>query len=71
MTDQQEIPPCNQEVYDRGESVCLVDVPKHTAEHICQSLNQVLVKHGVLIDWHYVCGRVHIKCLLPKTEQPE
>jgi hypothetical protein len=46
----------------------LFDIPKHTAEHICQAFSQTL---GVRVDWHYIGGRVHIKALLPKTEQVE
>jgi hypothetical protein len=63
-----ELPPCNQEIFDHGVSVGMFDIPKHTAEHICQAFSQTL---GVRVDWHYIGGRVHIKALLPKTEQVE
>ena len=63
MSDQ--LPPCNQEIYDKGTSVCLVDIPKETAEHICRSLTEAT---GIPIDWHYIGGRVHIKALVPKTQ---
>jgi len=54
------IKPCDEDVFKNGQSVCLVDIPKETAENICQSLSAAT---GVKIDWHYIGGRVHIKAL--------
>lgn len=54
------IKPCDQDVFDKGQSVCLVDIPKETAENICRSLSAAT---GCKIDWHYIGGRVHIKAL--------
>lgn len=54
------IKPCDQDVFDKGQSVCLVDIPKETAENICRSLS---AETGYKIDWHYIGGRVHIKAL--------
>ena len=51
---------CDNEVFQKGASVCLVDIPKETAEDICRSLSAVT---GCRIDWHYIGGRVHIKAL--------
>jgi hypothetical protein len=64
------IKPCDQDVFDNGQSVCLVDIPKETAENICRSLSAAT---GCKVDWHYVGGRVHIKALAaPVVErQPE
>lgn len=53
---------CEQEVYERGKSACMVDIPKHMAEEICRSLS---LATGFRIDWHYFGGRVHIKVLAP------
>ncbi|MGO2154456.1 MAG: hypothetical protein ACTH5V_01680 [Serratia proteamaculans] len=53
---------CDQEVYANGKSVCLVAIPKETAEVICQSITSVT---GCKVDWHYIGGRVHIKALVP------
>lgn len=53
---------CNKEVYENGQSVCLVDIPKETAEVICRGISQAT---GCKVDWHYIGGRVHIKALAP------
>ena len=64
-TDQ--LPPCSDDVFKNGVSVCLVgDVPKHAAETICQSLSGVT---GWKIDWHYIGGRTHIMALAQPAEQ--
>ena len=63
------IKPCDQDVFDNGQSVCLVDIPRETAENICRSLSAAT---GCKIDWHYVGGRVHIKALAaPVVERQE
>ena len=56
---------CAQDVYANGRSVCLVDIPKETAETICRNVSAVT---GCKVDWHYIGGRVHIKAL--SAEQP-
>ena len=56
---------CDQAVFDRGSSVCLVDIPKETAEVICRNVSAAT---GCMVDWHYIGGRVHIKAL--RGEQP-
>lgn len=53
---------CDQEVYANGKSVCLVDVPKDTAEVICRGISEAT---GCKVDWHYIGGRVHIKAIAP------
>lgn len=65
IESSQDLPPCNQEIFDKGISVGFFDIPKHTAEQLCQSFSAAL---GIPVDWHYIGGRVHIKALLPKTE---
>ncbi|UVK80772.1 hypothetical protein LOY46_14360 [Pseudomonas sichuanensis] len=61
-----QLPPCADDVFKSGVSVCLVgDVPKHAAERICQSLSAVT---GWKIDWHYIGGRTHIKALAPAEQ---
>lgn len=51
---------CDPEVYEKGVSVCLVSIPKETAEVICQNITAAT---GCKVDWHYFGGRVHIKAL--------
>ncbi|MCH4196697.1 MAG: hypothetical protein LKJ78_10080 [Serratia liquefaciens] len=53
---------CNKEVYENGQSACLVDIPKETAEVICRGISQAT---GCKLDWHYIGGRVHIKAIAP------
>jgi hypothetical protein len=63
------IKPCDQDVFDNGQSVCLVNIPKETAEEICRNLSAAT---GCKIDWHYFGGRVHIKALAaPVVERQE
>lgn len=63
------IKPCDQDVFDNGQSVCLVDIPKETAENICRSLSAAT---GCKVDWHYIGGRVHIKAIAaPVVERQE
>lgn len=57
---------CDPEVYEKGVSVCLVAIPKETAEVICQNITAAT---GCKVDWHYFGGRVHIKALRV-TSQP-
>lgn len=63
---------CDPEVYEKGVSVCLVAIPKETAEIICQNITAAT---GCKVDWHYFGGRVHIKALRessqPAPEYPE
>ncbi|ELY4332865.1 hypothetical protein SMZ18_000767 [Cronobacter dublinensis] len=51
---------CDHEVFEKGASACLVDIPKDVAEIICRGISAAT---GCMIDWHYVGGRVHIKAL--------
>ena len=51
---------CDGEVFSNGQSVCIVDIPKETAETICRNLSAVT---GCKVDWHYIGGRVHIKAV--------
>lgn len=57
---------CARDVFDNGNSICLVDIPKDTAEVICRNLSAVT---GWKVDWHYVGGRVHIKALPNSPEK--
>ncbi|MFS7308038.1 hypothetical protein [Rahnella inusitata] len=51
---------CSPDVYAKGVSACLVDIPKEKAEVICRGISAA---SGVAVDWHYVGGRVHIKAM--------
>ena len=61
------LPPCNQEVFEKGVSLGLFDMPKEEAEAMCMKLTE---KTGRLHDWHYIGGRVHIKAM-PEAPKPE
>ncbi|HGT2349468.1 TPA: DUF551 domain-containing protein [Klebsiella variicola] len=60
MQSEPAIADCDPEVYEKGVSVCLVAIPKETAEIICQNITAAT---GCKVDWHYFGGRVHIKAL--------
>ncbi|HBT1581049.1 hypothetical protein H5904_25565 [Klebsiella pneumoniae] len=60
MDSETAIADCDPEVYEKGVSVCLVAIPKETAEVICQNITAAT---GCKVDWHYFGGRVHIKAL--------
>lgn len=62
ITSHSDPAKCDADVFSKGESVCLVDIPKETAENVCRNLSAVT---GCKIDWHYIGGRVHIKALAP------
>lgn len=66
MDSEPAIADCDPEVYEKGVSVCLVAIPKETAEVICQNISAAT---GCKVDWHYFGGRVHIKALRV-TSQP-
>ncbi|HBT4797316.1 TPA: DUF551 domain-containing protein [Klebsiella pneumoniae] len=72
MDSEPAIADCDPEVYEKGVSVCLVAIPKETAEVICQNITAAT---GCKVDWHYFGGRVHIKVLRvdsqPAPEHPE
>ena len=51
---------CDQEVYDNGSPLAVIDAPKEKAEEICQLATLL---SGQEIDWHYFAGRVVIKCV--------
>lgn len=58
---------CDHEVFEKGASACLVDIPKDAAEIICRGISAAT---GCMIDWHYVGGRVHIKALRTAPPAP-
>lgn len=60
MDSDPAIADCDPEVYEKGVSVCLVVIPKETAEVICKGISAAT---GCKVDWHYIGGRVHIKAL--------
>lgn len=51
---------CAQDVFDKGVSVGLFDIPKAMANAICKGLSSAT---GMRVDWHYIGGRVHMKAL--------
>ncbi|EKK4082416.1 hypothetical protein PNF79_003080 [Cronobacter dublinensis] len=58
---------CDHEVFEKGASACLVDIPKDAAEIICRGISAAT---GCMIDWHYVGGHVHIKALRTAPPAP-
>lgn len=65
MQSESAIADCDPEVYEKGVSVCLVAIPKETAEIICQNITAAT---GCKVDWHYFGGRVHIKALRESSQ---
>lgn len=65
MDSETAIADCDPEVYEKGVSVCLVAIPKETAEVICQNITAAT---GCKVDWHYFGGRVHIKALRESSQ---
>ena len=65
MGSETAIADCDPEVYEKGVSVCLVAIPKETAEIICQNITAAT---GCKVDWHYFGGRVHIKALRESSQ---
>lgn len=65
MQIETAIADCDPEVYEKGVSVCLVAIPKETAEVICQNITAAT---GCKVDWHYFGGRVHIKALRESSQ---
>ena len=57
---------CAQDVFDRGLSIGLFDIPKDTANAICAG---IAATTGVRVDWHYFGGRVHMKALAAAPAQ--
>ncbi|BEU21609.1 hypothetical protein [Paraburkholderia sp. 22B1P] len=56
---------CAQDVYKHGKSIGLFDIPKDTANAIC---NGIMAVTGARVDWHYIAGRVHMKALARASE---
>ena len=65
MDSKPVIADCDPEVFGKGVSVCLISIPKETAEVICQNISAAT---GCKVDWHYFGGRVHIKALPPSPQ---
>lgn len=38
LAGEEALPNCDKDVFANGKSVCLVDIPKHTAEIICKRI---------------------------------
>ncbi|VGK28054.1 Eaa1 [Klebsiella pneumoniae] len=65
MDSKPGIADCDPEVFGKGVSVCLISIPKETAEVICKNITAAT---GCKVDWHYFGGRVHIKALPPSLQ---
>ncbi|MCE0931673.1 hypothetical protein [Pseudomonas monteilii] len=68
MSNDNRLPPCDAEVFERGESVGLFDsFEKEDIERLCKSLSAVT---GWRIDWSYFAGRPHVRALAPADQYP-
>jgi hypothetical protein len=61
-----DLPPCDQEVFNKGHTIAILDIPKEVAEDMCKKCVEVT---GFKTDWHYAMGRVIIKTLAPADHQ--
>ena len=50
---------CNEDIFRNGISLGLFDMTKEQAEAYCKAQTETT---GVQHDWHYIAGRVHVKC---------
>lgn len=48
---------CDQDIYQNGHSIAMLDAPKEAAE---AWVSMVREKSGQKVDWHYSCGRVDV-----------
>ena len=58
--NNDQLPPCDPDVFKHGESLGLFAMGKHEAERWCKAKS---TETGDKYDWHYAGGRVHILCL--------
>jgi hypothetical protein len=58
---------CSTDVFEKGVSIGLFDIPKDVANEICAGISAVT---GAQVDWHYIAGRVHIKAI-PASLNPK
>ena len=57
---------CDKDIFENGIVVSILDMPRTAAEHFCKNETE---RTGILHDWHYVSGRVVVKCA--KTTAPK
>lgn len=68
MSNEKQLPPCDAEVFEKGESIGLFPgVPKEDIERLCKGLSAAT---GWRIDWSYFAGRPHIRALSPAEQFP-
>ncbi|MCE1010171.1 hypothetical protein [Pseudomonas monteilii] len=66
MSDEKQLPPCDAEVFEKGESIGLFPgIKKEDVERLCKGLSAVT---GWRIDWSYFAGRPHIRALAPAEQ---
>lgn len=56
-TDGPTPPPCNPDIFEKGEGVCVVDGRSNAVERWVQS---VAKKANAQVDWHYSGGRANV-----------
>lgn len=59
-----QLPPCDDDVFKRGELVGIFDMPKEEAEAACK---KATLETGRKHDWHYFGGRVRVLALPPQA----
>ncbi|MBF8733065.1 hypothetical protein IRZ59_21790 [Pseudomonas guariconensis] len=68
MSNEKQLPPCDAEVFEKGESIGLFPgLDKEDVERLCKGLSAVT---GWRIDWSYFAGRPHIRALAPAQQYP-
>lgn len=66
MSDEQKLPPCDADVFEKGESIGLFPgIEKEDVERLCKGLSAVT---GWRIDWSYFAGWPHIRALAPAEQ---
>lgn len=56
-TDGPTPPPCNTEIFEKGEGVCILSGPSNAIENWVKA---VATKAEAQVDWHYSGGRANV-----------
>jgi hypothetical protein len=56
-TDGPTPPPCDNEIFESGQGVCVLDARSNAAERWVQA---VAKKANARVDWHYSGGRANV-----------
>lgn len=56
-TDGPDPPPCNPEIFEKGEGVCVLDGSSNAVERWVKA---VAKRANARVDWHYSGGRANV-----------